>query len=233
MKIVAVIRHLPFEGLGSFAGVLEGRGYTIRHLEAGLDDLTAVDPLAPDLLVVLGGPIGVGQEADYPYLADEIEAVRKRVAADRPTLGICLGAQLVAYALGAEIATAPAPEIGWSPLELTAEGRASPLRHLENIPVLHWHGDRFELPAGAERLAATRACPNQAFRLSANVLALQFHPEVRWPDLEMWLIGHVRGLGANGIPIPELRAASRRQAPALEPAARRVREDWRDGLHAS
>ncbi|MGH8162571.1 MAG: glutamine amidotransferase [Gammaproteobacteria bacterium] len=230
MKTAVVIRHLPFEGLGSFAGVLEDRGYAIHYLDAAFDDLATAGRPSADLLVVLGGPIGIGQEADYPYLATEINAMRKRIAADRPTLGICLGAQIMAHALGAEVAAALAPEIGWAPLELTAEGRDSPLRHLEGVPVLHWHGDRFELPPGAERLAATLPCPNQAFRLSANVLGLQFHPEVRWPDLETWLIGHVRGLKAAGIPVPRLREASRRHAPALEAVARRVLEGWLDGL---
>ncbi|MDN5864410.1 MAG: glutamine amidotransferase [Gammaproteobacteria bacterium] len=230
MKSATVIRHLPFEGLGSFADPLAAQGYTIRYLEAGLDDLAATDPLANDLLVVLGGPIGVHQQTDYPYLGDELDIVRSRIAAGRPTLGICLGAQILACALGAKVATAPAPEIGWSILELTDEGRHSPLRHLEGVPVLHWHGDRFELPAGAERLAATPPCPNQAFRLSSNLLGLQCHPEVRWPELETWLIGHVRGLKTAGISVRALREASRRHAPVLVSAARRLLTDWLAGI---
>ncbi|MGH8273876.1 MAG: glutamine amidotransferase [Gammaproteobacteria bacterium] len=229
-KTAVVIRHLVFEDLGSYADVLAAAGYRLRYLEAGVDDLDTLDPLAPDLLVILGGPIGVYQESDYPYLAAEIEIARRRIAVDRPTLGICLGAQIMARALGAEVVAGETAEIGWASLELTGEGRASPLRHLENVRVLHWHGDAFALPAGAERLAATPACPNQAFRLSANVLALQFHPEVRWPDLESWLIAHVRSLRAGGQSVTELRDASKRYASELVPAARRLLEEWIAGL---
>src|SRR5699024_8570627 len=143
-KTAAVIRHLPFEGLGSWAEALTASGYELCYHEAGFDDPAALDPLAPDLLIVLGGPIGLAQEADYPYLDAEIEMVRARVAAERPTLGICLGAQIMARALGARVFTPGESEIGWAKLTLTEAGSASPLRHLENVPVLHWHGDRFE-----------------------------------------------------------------------------------------
>jgi GMP synthase (glutamine-hydrolysing) len=226
MKTATVIRHLPFEGLGSFSEVLVAHGYEIRYLDAGVDDLEALDPLAPDLLVILGGPIGVYQEEDYPYLTREIEIARARMAADRPVFGICLGAQIMARALGAKVFTAEEGEIGWAPLELTPAGCNSPLRHLEGVPALHWHGDRFELPAGAERLASTPACPNQAFRLGASILALQFHPEVRWPELEQWLIGHTRSLRARGESVPRFREESRRHCPKLVPAAGRFLAEW-------
>lgn len=230
MKSALVIRHLPFEGLGSFEEALQAGGYAIDYRAAGRDALAAIDPAAPDLLVILGGPIGVNQAGDYPWLADELRIARKRMAADRPTLGICLGAQIVAHALGADIVTAAQPEIGWSTLELSAAGRRSPLRHLEGIRVLHWHGDQFELPPGAERLASTAACPNQAFRVAPNVLGIQCHPEVRWPQLETWLIGHVRSLDANGIAVVSLREDSRNCAPALAVPAQRLLTEWLAGL---
>lgn len=230
MKNAVIIRHLGFEDLGSFAAVLDEHGYAARYVESGVDDLTALEALDPDLVVILGGPLGVYQEADYPYLAHEVEIARRRMEADRPTLGICLGSQIMARALGAEVIVAEQDEVGWAALELTDAGRASPLAHLEGTPVLHWHGDRFELPSGAERLAATPACPNQAFRLSPNVLAVQFHPEVRWPDLERWLIGHTRNLTDRNESIPRLRAASRRHCAELVPAARRMLSDWLSGL---
>lgn len=230
MKTAIAVRHVAFEDLGSFAAVLEAHDYAVRYLESGVDDLAALDPLAPDLVVILGGPLGVYQETDYPYLATEIWIARRRIEADRPTLGICLGSQIMARALGAEVMIAERDEVGWGPLELTAEGRKSPLARLDGTPVLHWHGDRFELPAGAERLAATPACPNQAFRVSSNVLALQFHPEVNWPELERWLIGHTRALGERDESVPRLRAESERHCAALEPAARRLLDDWLRGL---
>lgn len=226
MKTALAIRHVSFEDLGSWEGVLAAHGYAVQYREAGLDDLGALDPLAADLVVILGGPLGVYQEADYPYLGDEIALARRRIEADRPTLGVCLGSQVMARALGAEVSIAERDEIGWAPVELTEAGRASPLAHFAGIPVLHWHGDRFELPAGAERLAATAACPNQAFRLTPNLLALQFHPEVNWPEFERWLIGHTRALAARGTSPARLRDASRRNCAALEPAAARMLGEW-------
>ncbi|MGA7965925.1 MAG: glutamine amidotransferase [Gammaproteobacteria bacterium] len=230
MKTATVIRHLGFEDLGSFAEVLEMHDYHIQYREAGLDDLAVSDPLASELTIILGGPLGVYQEADYPYLSTEIDIARRRIDAARPTLGICLGSQIMARALGAEVLVAEKDEVGWAPIELTAEGRISPLAHLEGVHVLHWHGDRFELPADAERLAATPACPNQAFRISNYLLAVQFHPEVNWPELERWLIGHTRALTERNESIPRLRAESRRNCSTLEPAARRMLEDWLSGL---
>ncbi|MGH8128913.1 MAG: glutamine amidotransferase [Gammaproteobacteria bacterium] len=226
MKTAIAIRHVGFEDLGSFAPVLEAQGYEVQYREAGLDDLSAIDPLAADLLVVLGGPLGAYQEADYPYLTTEIEIARRRIEASRPTLGICLGSQIMARALGAEVIVAEQDEVGWAPLELTAEGRASPLAHLEGVPVLHWHGDRFELPAGAERLASTPACPIQAFRMSNNILAVQFHPEVCWPEFERWLIGNTRSLAERKESIPRFRIEGTRNCAALETAATRMLVEW-------
>lgn len=229
-KKALVIRHLPFEDLGAWGEALSAAGYEWHYLEAGLDDFSAIDPLAADLAIILGGPIGIHQEVDYPWLTTEIDLARARIEAGRPTLGICLGAQVMARALGAKVIADEPPEIGWSTLELTDAGRVSVMRHLEDIPVLHWHGDRFELPANAERLASTGSCPNQAFRLGTNVLALQCHPEVRWPDLEAWLIGNTRSLTANNLSVTNLREASKQYAPALVPAARRLIDEWLAGL---
>jgi GMP synthase (glutamine-hydrolysing) len=230
-KTALAIRHVGFEDLGSLAGVLEVHDYHIQYREAGLDDLAALDPLASDLLVILGGPLGVHQAADYPFLASEVDIARRRIAAGRPTLGICLGSQIMARALGAEVRVAEQGEVGWAPLQLTTAGRTSPLAHLEGVSVLHWHWDRCELPAGAERLASTAACPNQAFRISTQVLALQFHPEVQWPEMERWLIGHTHTLVERGESIPRLRAESVRNCSALEPAVARMLADWLADLH--
>jgi GMP synthase-like glutamine amidotransferase len=136
-----------------------------------------VDPLMPDLLVCLGGPIGAYEEAAYPFLRDELALIERRLAAARPTLGICLGAQLMARALGARIYPAPAKEIGWGEVRLSEAGQKGPLRHFAGVPVLHWHGDTFDLPKGAELLASTVLCANQAFAFGRYALAFQFHPE--------------------------------------------------------
>lgn len=228
MKTALAIRHVAYEDLGSFAPMLEERAYSVRYREAGVDDLNTFDPLAPDLLVVLGGPIGVGEIGDYPYLATEIALARRRLEAGRPTLGVCLGAQIMARALGARVYRAESGKLGWAPLELTATGRDSPLRHLADVPVLHWHEDAFELPADALRLAATPDCANQAFSWGDAALALQFHPEVDWPGFERWLIGSVRALGERNEPVTRFREESKKHCAALAPAAARMLADWLD-----
>lgn len=212
-----IIRHVAFEDLGSFAEPLAEGGWRIEYIEAGLDGF---DPAADaDLLVVLGGPIGAGDDGEYPFLADEVRLIERRLAMDRPTLGICLGAQLMARALGARVYGAGRKEIGWGPLSLSEAGAASALALLapRHASVLHWHGDTFDLPRGALHLASTEVCENQAFGWGERALALQFHPEVTAAGLERWFIGHTLEIETTpDISVAQLRDATRRFAPALE-----------------
>jgi GMP synthase (glutamine-hydrolysing) len=234
MPRAVIIRHVPFEDLDGFAAVLEARGYGIAYREAPVDDLAAPELATADLLVVLGGPIGAYEDHLYPFLGDEIALVERRLAAGRPVLGICLGAQLMARALGARVYPAGAKEMGWAPLELTAAGRESCLRRLApGTAVLHWHGDTFDLPAGAVHLAATPQCRNQAFAWGRHGLALQFHLETTGRGLERWYVGHAAEIAATpGVTVPELRAQAERHAPPLLPQARACLADWLDGSAA-
>jgi len=225
MKSALILRHLAFEDLGAFAPVLRNAGYRLKEVEAAMAPLP--DPLEPDLVVVLGGPIGVNDGAAYPCMTEERDWLAMRLADDRPTLGLCLGAQLMAAALGARVAPIAEKEIGFAPLTLTAAGRAGPLGHLADIPVLHWHGEGFDLPAGAERLAATPACPNQAFALGPNLLGLQCHPEAGMlPDFERWLIGHSAELAQAGIAPEALRQDAKAHGPALRAAGQAMFRHW-------
>jgi GMP synthase (glutamine-hydrolysing) len=183
---VVVFRHSALEGIGSIAGALE------RHHIARLGlDLYARTGAAPDLadaagLILLGGPMSVND--NLSWLGDEMRAIRDAIHRGRPVLGICLGAQLIAKALGARVYCSPVKEIGWAPVYWTEQAAADPLFRGFSGPetLFHWHGETFDLPDGAERLAYSEACANQAFRIAGNVYGLQFHAEVTPAIIEDW-----------------------------------------------
>lgn len=230
-KTAIAIRHVHFEDLGAFEGALTAAGYRVRYCDIGLNDLPMLDAVEADLVIVLGGPIGVYETDSYPFLSEEIDLLKVRLAGNRPTFGICLGAQLIAAALGAEVGPNGVKEIGFSPLTLTGEGEAGPLRHLADIPVLHWHGDMFEIPVGAVRLAETPLCRNQAFAIGPNVLGVQFHPEAdAAAGFERWLIGHACELAGAKIDARRLRRDAEACGAALREAGRAMFSEWLKGL---
>lgn len=229
MKTVLAVRHVAFEDLGGFAAVFERLGYAVAYAEAGIDDLAAALRREPDILVILGGPIGVNDAADYPFLKDEIALLERRAKSGRPALGICLGAQLMARSLGARVYPGRSKELCWGPLALTKEGQASCLAALvpKGEPVLHWHGDTFDLPDGAVRLASTDITPNQAFSWGSNWLALQFHVETSRRDLERWFIGHTVEIAATpGVSLAKLRADTVALGASLEVRGAACLERW-------
>lgn len=226
-----VFTHVPFEDLGSLQPVLEQRGFAIQTVDMPTARFPLVSAQECDLLVVMGGPIGVYDSADYPFLTAEIDAIRQRLAARKPTLGICLGAQLIAAALGSRVYPGPrGPEIGWFPLlagPQPAPAWFAPLL-AKDLHLVHWHGDTFDLPAGALHLARTQLYDNQAFAIGNYALALQFHPEVTESGLERWYVGHACELNKNRISVQDLRAASHAHVPALLKAASQFWGLWLD-----
>ncbi|HLJ20965.1 MAG TPA: glutamine amidotransferase [Stellaceae bacterium] len=226
------IRHVPFEDLGSFAAVLRERGFAVAYRDAGLDDLGARELVDADLLIVLGGPIGIYEAKEYPFLKGEIAVVERRLRLGRPVFGLCLGSQIMAKALGARVYKGKRKELGWSPLTLTEAGRKSALAELgARTSVLHWHGDTFDLPGGAERLASTPLYPNQAFAWRSHALALQFHIETTVRGLERWFIGHALEIATTrGVKLEKLRRDTRRVGPRLGERGPRVLNAWLDGL---
>jgi|SRR5665213_83587 len=174
-----VIKHAVFEGPGAIAPWARERGHILETTE--VDQGQALpSPRDFDVLVLMGGSMSVNDEELYPWLRPEKALVRESLALGRKVLGVCLGAQMIASALGAAVRPNPFKEIGWFPLESTPEGKKHPIfgRFPAPLSVFHWHGETFDLPKGAAHLARSAACENQAFALGSQVLALQCHLEV-------------------------------------------------------
>ena len=174
---VHVLQHVAFEGIGSIQAWMEARQATLA-----VTPLFARAPLPDtddfDWLIVMGGPMSVNDESDFPWLRPEKELIARAVKAEKTVLGICLGAQLIASAMGARVYRNPQKEIGWFPLRKTggANGDIAAVFPRE-LTVFHWHGETFDLPPGAARFLESDACLNQAFALGSRVVGLQFHME--------------------------------------------------------
>lgn len=222
-----IVQHVAFEHAGVIGAALRERGHTLRVFQAGVDDLSAITQDNPDLLLILGGPIGVYETDVYPWLEAEIAVIRERLAAGGKMIGVCLGAQLIARAAGVRVYPGTR-EIGWAPITPTAAGRSSALGELvaADWQVLHWHGDTFDLPPGAELLASTDAVPHQAYAIGRQVLALQFHPEVVAGDIETWLIGHTVELAKAGIDPRTIRARTAEIGTTVAAAGQRMFARW-------
>ncbi len=189
MKRLLVFQHVPHEILGTVNPLLKAEGFRIRYVNFGRmpDAEPEVDKY--DGLIVLGGPMCISQRENYPHLDTEIRAIRQAMERRMPILGICLGAQLIAAALGARVHRNPVKEIGWYAVTPTEAGREDPLFRFFNgtETIFQWHGDTFEIPHGAVHLATSEACPNQAFRFGDRTYGLQFHLEVDAALIERWL----------------------------------------------
>jgi GMP synthase (glutamine-hydrolysing) len=229
MATALALRHVPFEDLGLLGPLLKERGFDIVYWDVPVAGVDGLDPAAPDLMVVLGGPIGVYEQETYPFLADGIRVIERRLAVDAPTLGICLGAQLMAAALGTRVAPMEVKEIGWYPLTLTDAGRRSCLAPVDGTltHVLHWHGDTFDIPVGATHLASSDICPHQAFSWRGKALALQFHAEAVGQALESWFVGHAAEIAATpGVTVAKLREDTARWSATMTRQGRHFFSDW-------
>ncbi|ATE60476.1 type 1 glutamine amidotransferase [Thauera sinica] len=185
-----ILQHVAFEGPGSIAAWLEMAGCDIGCTRFH-DGEALPDPATVDLLVVMGGPMSVNDEAEFPWLAEETRFVGDIIRRGRPVLGVCLGAQLIASALGARVFPNREREIGWFPVEAVAHGDPALFGFPPSVEVFHWHGETFDLPDGAVRLARSAACDNQAFQFGKAVIGLQFHLETT-PASAQQIVEHCR-----------------------------------------
>ena len=178
MKI-HIIQHVAHEGPGVIAAWAKSEGHTTSVTKV-FNNERYPEASDLDMLVIMGGPMGVYEQDLYPWIAEEKTFIRQCIDRKKIVLGICLGAQFIASALGARVYPGKEPEIGWFPLTLTDEALSHSISN--NIPspitVFHWHNDTFDLPEGSQRIAFSKLTPNQAFMLDDRILALQFHFEI-------------------------------------------------------
>ncbi|SEQ34112.1 GMP synthase-Glutamine amidotransferase [Solimonas aquatica] len=184
---IAWFQHADFEGLGCIAPALLQRGHRLQNVRLYAGE----PPPAPDAfeaLIVMGGPMNIYEYEEHPWLRAEKQAIAQAIAAGKPVLGVCLGAQLMADVLGGKVTRNAETEIGWFELRLNEQGKREPLfaGFPERFTAFHWHGDTFAIPPGAQNLMSSAACVNQAYRYGERVVGIQFHLEVTAADARVW-----------------------------------------------
>jgi GMP synthase (glutamine-hydrolysing) len=229
MAKIYVLQHHPVENLGTIADALEGAALAWQYVRIYDGHLVPADMKGAGGLIVMGGPMAVYQIERHPYLKDEIRLIQDAVAQGRPVLGVCLGGQIVAAALGAKVEKNPrGKEIGWYPVRLEPAANDDHLfKHIaETITPFHWHGDFFELPNGATSLASSAKTPCQAFRFGTNVYAIQFHIEVTRDSVAQMAMAFARELDREKISAEEMVAREAEHGPALARISETVFSRW-------
>ncbi|HAM25669.1 MAG TPA: glutamine amidotransferase [Microbacteriaceae bacterium] len=224
-RVALVIRHLGIAHLGNLEPVLLANDYEVRYVDVTTDALLA-DPTEPELVVVLGGDMGVYEKHEHPFIDRELAFLERRLEAERATLGICLGAQMMAEALGETVRKGKTVEIGFREVRPTDAGLDSPVRHVAGVPMMQWHGDTFGLPSGATRLASSAEYSNEAWSLGDHALAVQFHPELTGDMYEEWITDGLPELERHGIDPDDLRAQAARHGAAMEQASIAMFGEW-------
>ena len=231
-KGAMIITHLQQEGSCTLGHAIIDRGMRIHTRNTPRHGIDDIDPLRPDLLVVMGGPVAVYQADDYPFLQREMDILKARIEADLPTIGICLGSQLIAAALGSKVYKgSQGKEVGWDSLNVTEGGKGSTVEMIcaPNCNMFHWHGDTFDLPSGATLLASSDQYDNQIYS-HGKALGLQCHPEVQQRQLEEWFVmfqGDITGDDPL-IPVHELRAQTAEHIDTLNKQAKLFFNAWLD-----
>jgi len=227
MKRALIIRHVPVEGVAAYREPIEAAGYQVDRIDVADAAFATLDLNAPDLLIMMGGPMGVYEQEAHPWIACQLRRLAPRLAADRPTLGVCFGAQMIAAALGARVFPGPVKEVGFHPVTVHANAVDGPLRHIAGQPILHWHGDTFTLPEGVDLLASSPAYAHQAFARGPNLLALQFHAEMgEDARFHEWIEQWPEAIEEAGSDVVALRAAHEAHGPGAVAAGRAMIAQW-------
>jgi GMP synthase (glutamine-hydrolysing) len=229
VKTALIIRHVPHEGVAGYREPIEAAGYHVDRIDVADPQFGTVDLREPDLLIMMGGPMGVYEHDKFPWIRCQLRRLALRLEADRPTLGVCFGSQMMAAALGGEVFPGEVKEVGFHPI--TVHDKVGPLRHVEDVPVLHWHGDTFTLPDNVELLASSYVYDHQAFRRGNNLLALQFHAEMgEDPRFDAWIEQSPGDVAAVGHTPESLRAAHAEHGSRAVSAGRAMISEWLEGL---
>jgi GMP synthase (glutamine-hydrolysing) len=232
LKTGLIIRHVPYEGIAGYREPIEAAGYHLERIDVADPAFSTLDLRQPDLLIMMGGPMGVYEQERYPWIRCQLRRLALRLELDRPTLGVCFGAQMIAAALGARVYRGPVSEVGFHQLQIAEIPAAGPLRHLDGVPLLHWHSDSFELPEGAELLASSELYRHQAFRRGANTLGLQFHAEMGVDErFHAWTASWPEDIAASGTTVERLRDDHDRHGPRAVKAGQSMIAEWLTTLH--
>jgi GMP synthase (glutamine-hydrolysing) len=221
------------DGIGSLESVLHEKAIKFEYIDSFYEDFSGFDELSPELLVVTGGSMGVYQLEDYPFLKKEILMIENRLKHNLPVFGICLGAQMIAKALGSNVYEGKnGIEKGWFPIEVLDEGKDTPVQHLDkkNTSMLHWHGDTFDLPSGATRLASSEKYENQAFSWGNNVMGLQCHLEITQKLLMSWLVSSAASVKKGELDIENVRKETEKHIGVLNIQSFKFFSEWIEGL---
>lgn len=228
MKSVWVLQHTASENLGTIENALRGHQIEFKYIETHRGKAVPPEMAEEAGLVVMGGPMGVYEEAAFPFLRDEMRLIESALALERPVLGVCLGSQLMAAVLGAKVTKGPRKELGWYEVTLTESGRSDPLFAgvQPSFWPFHWHGDVFSLPQGSVGLASSQQTTYQAFRYGKNAYGLLFHLEVTQPQIAEMLTVFGDELREAGGSSAEIEARSPQHLPALQAIAGNVFSRW-------
>jgi GMP synthase (glutamine-hydrolysing) len=225
---VYVLQHIACETLGTIADALTSKGITAHYLRSFAGEPVPRDMADAAGLIIMGGPMGVYEQDHYPYLRDEMRLIENALRLEKPVLGVCLGSQLLAAALGAEVKKNTAKEIGWHPITLTDTARQDHLwKGIEpTITAFHWHGDIFDLPQGAASLASSNLTPCQAYRYGTNAYGLLFHMEVTREQIALMVDTFQDELQTEGIDGGALVAQSESHLAAMQQIGATVYQRW-------